>query len=267
MNNSRTRLEWSRHRFDEGPVSDRSLLIGIAISLALVGLVLAFSGSIMNYLNLEGFILVVGGSFGATLIQASGPEMKRAFGDLRNALTLPKPDVQGRLVELMHIAPMVREHGAIAMDRLSRETSDPFFALALELAAERDNPTEVKDQLELEVELSSEIKQRSISILQTMGGYAPAMGLIATLLGLIQMFANLKDPSSVGSAMSMALVATLYGAFISNIIFLPLAGKLRRRLDDEERLQRITVEGIVAILRRESTLLLEQRLRSLGNSH
>lgn len=265
MNNSRTRLEWSRHSFDDGPVNDRSLLIGIAISIALVGLVLVFSGSITNYLNLEGFILVVGGSFGATLIQASGAEMRRAFSDLREALTLPKPDLQSRLVELMRIAPLVREQGAIAMDRLSRETSDSFFALSLELAAERDNPTEVKDQLELEMELASEMKQRSIAILQTMGGYAPAMGLIATLLGLIQMFANLKDPSSVGSAMSMALVATLYGAFISNMVFLPLAGKLRRRLDDEERLQRITLEGIVAILRRESTLLLEQRLRSLGN--
>ena len=110
--------------------------------------------------------------------------------------------------------------------------------------------------------ITSEENQKGIAVFETMGSYAPAMGLIGTLLGLVNMLGSLDDPSKVGPAMSVALLTTFYGAVLANMVFIPLAGKIKNIDASEILLRKITIEGILSLARQESPLIIEQRLQS-----
>ncbi len=106
---------------------------------------------------------------------------------------------------------------------------------------------------------------RAVQVWETMGNFAPAMGLIGTLIGLIQMLGALQDPTTVGPAMAMALVATLYGSISANLLFFPVAGKLRLIAHEREQTKSITLEGLISIAQRENPMILEQRLRGFAS--
>lgn len=259
-------MSFSKRRemqFEEEEGGDVSALFGafIAVGLIVIGVV-SSGGSLYHYLDFESLGLVLGGTIGAALIHFSTHDLLLALRDVRRTFSYRPQDPVHRVFHLVKLAGAVRVDGNLILERESRKVADPFFRFALELAVDADEIGDIQKLLEIEMYASNERSLRSIAVLQSMGGCAPAMGLIGTLIGLIQMLSSLSNAATVGPAMSLALVATLYGAVFSNIVFLPLAGKLKTRMDSEAHLKQVTLEGILCITRQESPVSVEQRLRS-----
>jgi len=259
-------MSFLKHRemqFEEEEGFDMSALFGalIAIGLIVVGVV-SSGGSLHHYLDFESVGLVLGGTVGAALIHFSTHDLMLALRDVRRTFSYRSPDPVQRVFHLVRLAGAVRVDGNLVLERESRKVADPFFRFALELAVDAEEIGDIQKLLEIEMYAANERNLRSIAVLQSMGACAPAMGLIGTLIGLIQMLSSLSNAATVGPAMSLALVATLYGAVFSNIVFLPLAGKLKTRMDSEVHLKQVTLEGIMCITRQESPVSVEQRLRS-----
>jgi chemotaxis protein MotA len=242
--------------------TDHTAVIGVALCTILVGLGAASSGSLLRYIDIPSFCLVLGGTLGATCIQHSALDLRRTLHAVKIALTDVPESPFNRTALLVRLSQAVRDNGLLALEQAAQRCDDQFLATGLRLAADGDELQDLRPILENEMNITADIAYRASGVLQTMGGYAPAMGLIGTLLGLIQMLGSLANPETVGPAMSLALVATLYGAIASNTIFLPLSGKLRSHSEEQTLVKRITIEGVVGLARQESPTVLSQRLQS-----
>jgi chemotaxis protein MotA len=172
---------------------------------------------------------------------------------------------QERIEYLMALSQQVKERGILILEEHATEGNDDFLRLGLTLVVDGHNVEEARRILTTEMRTSTDQAWRSVQVWETMGNFAPAMGLIGTLIGLIQMLGALQDPTTVGPAMSMALVATLYGSISANLIFFPIAGKLRLLAHEREQSKHITLEGLMSIAQRENPMILEQRLRGFAS--
>jgi chemotaxis protein MotA len=142
------------------------------------------------------------------------------------------------------------------------EIDDEFFLKGLQMAVDGQEPEALKDMLEKEIEYVMERHDKGADIFATIAAYSPAMGMIGTLIGLVQMLQNMSDPSSIGPAMAVALLTTFYGAVIANIIASPISGKLKLRSASEVLNKTLVTEGMKAILEGENPRLMEQRLHA-----
>lgn len=239
---------------------DSGLVTGFLLSLVLVAGGMALTGSVENFFSISGLAIVVGGTVGATLIQFSISDMFAMTRSLSSAIERTEDNVNTRMRELLKLSKIAKNDGMMVLEHESHRSTDPFYKLALQLVVDGHNPLEIRHILSTEIASSNRQSERSVRILDTMGGYAPALGLIGTLIGLIQMLTALQNPAAVGPAMAVALVTTFYGAILANLVFLPLAGKLRIRAEEESYLKNITLEGVVSIAKQENAVVLEQRM-------
>lgn len=242
---------------------DRGFFTGLGIcALLLLGGVGIGAQNGHLFPTLISFLVVLGGTCAASGIQFSIQDLIFAYGMLKQSCYLIQHDVEGRIRYLMNLSHQVRSDGILVLEREAGFTRDPFLALALSMTADARSNEEVRRNLELEMSSSSNRLIRAVQVFETMGQFAPAMGLIGTLLGLMRMMGSLEDPAAIGPAMALALVTTLFGAILSNLFFLPLAGKLRIRLEEEMRLKQVTLEGVVSLGNHENPLILEQKLQA-----
>lgn len=251
---------WQNSSIQFGDI-DRSMLYGFLISGALVTLGVLMSGNILRFFDPAGFFLVVGGTVGATLVQFSVKEMRDAWTLLRRVSTENTFHPADRVRDLLHLSQQVKQNGLLVLEDMSQRVRDPFFRTGLEIAADGQPETDIKRILETEIITTTDRDVRAVQLLQSMGTYSPALGLIGTLMGLVQLMGNLQDPATVGPAMSLALLTTLYGAMLANLLFIPLAGKMRAHTEEQALVKALTVEGIMSISRQESPMILEQRLK------
>jgi len=241
---------------------DWSIVGGLAVSLALVTLGVLSSGKVAQFFDLSSILIVVGGTFGATLAHCSWGDICQAWSSLLGVIRASPDRSSARTRDLVKLSRAVRRDGTLVLEQASQRTWDPFFRLGLELAVDGQPSEEIRHILHTEMLTAQERAERSVRVFETMGTYAPALGLIGTLIGLIQMLGALNDPSTVGPAMAVALITTFYGAILANMVFLPIAGKLRQRHKEESALKSVTIEGTVSLARQESVVMLEQRLQS-----
>lgn len=249
--------------FESPPNLDRSVVIGGSLAFVLLGLgILLAGGKVLSFIDPASFMIVIGGTVGATFIHFSIADVRYAWEQIKQVLSSHSPDAHNRIVYLVRLGQKVRSDGLLVLDREARMCPDPFLRNALELTVDGQKQADVKHILENEMRTSTDRALRAIHVLDTMGGYAPALGLIGTLIGLIQMLGSLQNPASVGPAMAVALVTTFYGAILANLICLPLAGKLRVRHQEETLTKSITIEGVMCLGSQENPIVIEQKLAS-----
>jgi chemotaxis protein MotA len=241
---------------------DRGIVGGIGISFGLILLAIATGGSVLNFLDFPSLLIVVGGTLGATVANFSMAEITQAWKVFRLVATTESSSPLNRIGHMVQLASKVRQHGLLVLEREARHVSDPFLKLALELTADGQSGDDIRRILEIEMITSNDRDSRVVQVFQTMGQFSPAMGLIGTLVGLIQMLSILDQPSTIGPAMSLALVTTLYGAILANLVFIPIAGKLKNRSAEEALVKAITIEGALGLGRQENAIVIEQRLQS-----
>ncbi len=244
-----------------GP-SPMSLILGCAVVVAIMVFAVASSDVPARLFNAEGILIVIGGTLAATLLQFSISDLRTAFQAAQAAWSDIPTNSHERMAQLLELSRRVKEHGILVLEEESEAVSDDFLRLGLTLVVDGRPIEDIRRILRTEIETSRNRSLRASQVWETMGNFAPAMGLIGTLLGLIQLLGSLQNSATVGPAMSMALVATLYGSVASNLFFFPLAGKLRLLTQEREEQKSISMEGVLSLACLENPMMLEQRLQS-----
>ena len=242
---------------------DMGLVLGLTLSFSLVIGGMLAGGGMLNFFSLGSVAIVFGGTIGATLVNFSPEDIKNAWDAFKNVLFKRQNHPHERIRYLVSLAHAVRTQGRLkVLEQETAAANDSFLKCALEMTLDGQNPVEVRRILETEMRITNDRASRAFQVFETMGNYTPALGLIGTLIGLIQMLSALNSPETVGPAMSTALVSTFYGAVASNLVFLPTAGKLRNRSEEEAIVKALTIEGVIGVSNEENPLLVEQRLQS-----
>lgn len=240
--------------------ASRPVVVGIVSSLLLVLIGISASGDAAAFFNLPSLLIVLGGTTGATIAHYTFDDLRATRTALARLLAGEPEHPEARAAFLARLARTVRQEGAMVLESQAQRTRDPFLRKALEVTCDGQHPDEIRRMLDLELQLQMGRAERAEQVMETMAGYAPAMGLIGTLIGLIQMMGSLTQPALIGPAMAVALVTTFYGAILGNMVCQPLAGTLRRRRSEQQVLHAMVIEAMVSIARQEAPVVLDQRL-------
>ena len=239
---------------------DLASLVGIVSGLALIVSAIFLGGEVHNFLSVPGMMIVFGGTTAATLLTFQLKDVIAAFRGAYFVFMRPKEDPNSMITTMLKLCKLSRQRGLVGLSEV--KTANPFLKRALNLIA--DASTEEMIQGTLRTEIDS-MKMRHLTVqdvFRRMGMYAPAFGMLGTLIGLIQMLSDLQNPSTIGPAMSVALLTTFYGSLLSTMIFLPIAGKLKSRTMVEVIILEIIFEGAISILQDNNTLSVYERLSS-----
>jgi len=255
----------TRHRANSSADTqvDAATLSGLLIGIGcLVTALWLEGGSLQQLINIPAALIVLGGTFGATLVGISVQQLRALPQVLRQALFRPSIDITQTMRLLVLLSDKARRDGLLALEADANATSDEFLKRALQLAIDGTDPELVRDILQLEITFLEERHRQGEQVFTNMGGYAPTMGVLGTVMGLIHMLSRIENPSQMGPAIATAFVATLYGVGFANLLFLPVANKLRTRHAEEVLLREVIVEGVLAIQSGENPRIVEQRLRA-----
>ncbi len=241
---------------------DLSTIVGIVAAFGLMFMAIMQGGSIMMFINTPSLIIVFGGTIGVTFVNYPFSEVVGTIAVLKKTLKTQSASSASRIEQLIRFAGKARKEGVLSLQSVIAEVDDPFFIKGLQMAVDGQEPDNLKEMLDREIEYIEERHGKGANILLSVGGIAPAMGMIGTLIGLVQMLQTMSDPSSIGPAMAVALLTTFYGAVIANVLCMPLAGKLKNRSAAEILDKTLVAEGMKAILEGENPRVIEQKLHA-----
>lgn len=234
-----------------------------------VGLVLAFGlilGSIMMgsglgaYIDVPSLLIVVGGTIAAALIAENVPMVSGMFKMIKNAFNKAPGDPVAIIERVLELSNIARREGVLALE--NQQVEDPFLAKAVRKAVDGLPQDEIRESLTAELLAMKDRHKRAQNLLKFCAATAPSMGMIGTLIGLVQMLQNLSDPDAIGPAMAVALLTTMYGAILAFVIFAPLAEKLARWSDQEGASMTVVIEGVDAIVRGQNAMVIKDKLEA-----
>ena len=239
---------------------DLSSLIGLLVAGCAIFLGLKLEGGHMSSIAQPTAALVVlGGTLGAIVTQFPVMQLRRLLVDLRRMFN-PAPSNETLLGTLMKLANKARRDSIIALDRDLQLLDDAFLRRGLELAVDGVDIRVIRETLERELDRVDELNEQSAKVLESAGGYAPTVGILGAVLGLIHVMERLSEPSHLGAGIAVAFVSTVYGVGFANLVLLPLAGRLKARARQESLRLELALEGVIAIAEKESPRALERRL-------
>ena len=226
---------------------DLASVIGLAAGIGFILFAIITGGTISTFISVPSMLIVGGGTIGATLINYPLVEVVGVIKVVRKAFLHKEDTPLGIIKTLVSFAETARREGILSLEQQAASLDDEFLKTGITLAVDGTEPEHIRDIMTTEINYIAERHRTGASIFEAMGMYAPAFGMIGTLIGLINMLATMSDPSSIGPNMAVALITTLYGSFAANLIFLPIAGKLKARSADEMLIEELCIEGIMAI--------------------
>ncbi len=240
---------------------DKSTFGGIILAVAgiMAGLLLE-GGKLAQIIQPTAAMIVFGGTIGAVMIQFPLPIVFGAAKGLIHVFFNRGNDPQKVIQELTGYANRARKEGLVSLDTVVPSIKDPFLKKALMLAVDGTEPQELRSIMEPELDKQEEYGEKLAQVYESAGGFAPTIGIIGAVLGLIQVMQHLEDISEVGRGIAVAFVATIYGVGAANILFLPSAGKIKIKLREEQVLREMTLEGVVSILEGINPRMLETKL-------
>lgn len=245
----------------EKPKIDRSTVAGLVVALVgIIGGLLLEGGRLGDITQLTAAMIVLGGTFGAVMVTTPMPVLTAALKSLPSVFWLPVTSSNGLLQDILRLAAKARRTGIIALESDLEGISDPFFRKALRLAIDGADLKVVRRIMELEIDAAEAKGEGEARVFEAAGGYAPTVGIIGAVLGLIQVMKHLEDINAVGHGIAVAFVATVYGVFVANIFFLPIANKLKARLQRSIQLREMALEGVIAISEGMNPKLIESQL-------
>jgi chemotaxis protein MotA len=241
---------------------DLTSLVGIPIAIGLVLLGQALEGGdTRSILQLTAAVIVFGGTFGAVLISFPLADVKAAFRSLHRVFLEDDEPPDATITAILRYARLARKDGILALDDEAANAQDPLLRKGLMLAVDGVNPKTLREMLEIDLASAEDRDLVPARVFESAGGYAPTVGIIGAVLGLIHVMENLSDPSRLGSGIAVAFVATVYGVGTANLLFLPIASKLRARASAAARRRVLIFEGVLAIQEGLNPRLIDQKLR------
>ena len=219
-------------------------------------------GSLLTLLDGPAFVIVVGGTWGAVILQTPRKYMLAALAQARWMLFPPQRDLVQQAERLQAWAQFARQQGLLALENQAEGESDPFTRQGLTMIVDGVSIEDIRRLLEADIDIEQERNEHAARVFEAMGGYSPTIGIIGAVIGLIQAMFHLEEPGTLGAGIAIAFVATIYGVGFANLLYLPIANRLRAFHYHYGLYQEMTLEGLLAIAHGENGQQVERRLRA-----
>jgi chemotaxis protein MotA len=243
---------------------DRALPIGLGLGVvAILGGNMLEGGHPSSLLMLPAILLVFGGTIGAAVAGGTVTDAKNAVGSLKKAFTWKQAPSSELVPVVVSLAEKARREGLLALESAVEDCDDPFLQQGVTLVVDGTDPDELREILEAELYAKRTADKQGAKFFNDMGGYAPTIGIIGTVMGLVHVLENLSKPEELGHLIAGAFLATLWGVLSANIIWLPIGSRLKRISDLEVARMELVIEGVMAIQSGSNPRVVAQRLRSL----
>lgn len=237
-------------------------IIGILLAFgAILGGQVLEGGSISSLLQLTAFIIVLGGTMGAIMLQSSPKIFFEAMRLAKWIIWPPKAVPQLLIEQVLNWSNLARKGGLLALESQLDELEDAFTKKGLQMLVDGGEPEKIREALEVEISTYEKHHLDASKVWQAAGGYAPTIGILGAVLGLIHVMENLSDPSKLGGGIAVAFVATVYGVGSANLFFLPMSGKLKYLIEQEVVMREMLIEGLVSIANGENPRAIESKLQ------
>jgi chemotaxis protein MotA len=242
---------------------DLATILGLVVAFGgiLGGLVLE-GGNVKDVAQLTAAIIVLGGTLGAVMVSTPPAVLKGAAKRLMGVIKDPVPPVGPLLDALIEYATRARKMGLVSLEGPAQEVTDPFLRKAMMLAVDGSDLQEIRSMLELQIDAEESRAEAEAKVFEGAGGYAPTIGIIGAVLGLIQVMKNLEDIKEVGHGIAVAFVATVYGVALANLFLLPVAQKIKARAHAETNRRSMILEGIAGIVEGLNPKLVRSKLEA-----
>jgi chemotaxis protein MotA len=241
---------------------DFATIIGVLVAFGMVLMGIVSGSPLKLFVDIPSVLITVGGTFGIIFINYPLKDVVGVFGVIRNVFLSQRREIHTLIPMFVDFATQARREGILTLESATEDLKDPFFKQGLELVIDGLEPQAIREILETEIEHIEQRHIRGADILNSIGMYAPAMGMVGTLIGLVQMLQSMSDPSSIGPSMAVAIITTFYGAIMANLIALPMAGKLTTRSREEVVEKGMIIEGIMSISAGDNPRIMERKLHS-----
>ena len=241
---------------------DFTTILGIISGMACLFAAIYWGGGARIFFNLPSLMITVGGTFAATLINFPMPDMVGVVKILKNAFTQKELNPTEMISSLVTLSDKARRQGTLSLEEDMERVDDDFLRKGLQWVIDGVELEAIEVLMRTELAFQKERHRKGQSIFTRMGYYAPAFGMVGTLIGLIQMLRTMEDPSTIGVPMATALVTTFYGALMANLIFLPIAGKLKTRSEEETLIREIIMQGVLLIQSGENPRIVAEKLKA-----
>lgn len=240
---------------------DKASFVGILLAVGgiLAGLLLE-GGNLGQVIQPTAAMIVFGGTLGAVMLQFPMATVVLAFRQLGSVFITPERDPQAVIRQLVGYAQKARREGIVSLDAELANIQDHFLKKSLMLAVDGTEPQELRKMMELELDNQAEYEEQVPQVFESAGGFAPTIGILGAVIGLIQVMQHLDKIDEVGRGIAVAFVATIYGVGSANLIYLPITGKMKLRIRDEQIMREMTLEGVASILEGMNPRMLETKL-------
>ena len=239
---------------------DIATIIGVLSGIGCVLFGILLGSSIGTFINVPSLLITVGGAIAATLMAYPLPEVLRIFKVTLKVIRTNEYNATNIINSLISYAERARQIGLLSLEGEIENVKDDFLRTGMMLIVDGTNQDEIRDILETEIEFMSSRHKRAQDLFLTMAKYAPAFGMIGTLIGLIAMLKTMNDPSTIGPSMAVSLITTFYGSLMANLFCMPIAGKLKTRTADEVLVKRAIIEGVIMIQAQTNPRFISQKL-------
>lgn len=246
-------------------MTKRDILTPIGITVGFMMLIFAIrsngeSGGLADFLDVPSVFIVLGGVFASLLITFKFEQLKLTTKVIKESF-IKNEDRLPEMIDLfIRLSERARREGILALENELEEVEDPFIKKGIMLAVDGIEPEVITDILNAEITAMEERHYKGRTIIEKAGEYSPAWGMIGTLVGLVLMLNQLNDPETLGPAMAVALITTLYGTVLANLVFIPMATKLESKTEEEVFLKQIIIEGIIGVQSGQNPRILEEKL-------
>jgi chemotaxis protein MotA len=243
---------------------DRTTLFGLLLGgLSLIGGHYLEGGSAGMILQATASVIVLGGTAGAVCLSFTGSQLRQSWDSLPHVFRRPRDETPDQVARLVELAYRARRHGLLAVEGEVAKLADPFMRRSLQLVIDGFPAQQVREIMEMELAQRDESGQMPARVFEAAGGYAPTIGILGAVLGLIQVMQNLTEPARLGTGVAVAFVATIYGVASANLLFLPIAHKLRLYHERQMLRQEMLLEGVLALAQGEHPRVIAERLNGV----
>ncbi|MCQ2383177.1 MAG: flagellar motor protein [Clostridia bacterium] len=237
--------------------------VGIIVGTTMIlGAQAMEGGNVGQLLQITAGMIVFGGTAGGVIVSFPPDDLKTGLKMLKTVVFPPQVDYPKLIQEIVGFATKARKEGVIILEKEAKNASDPLLAMGLEAVADGADPTLVQGMMENQIGQIEEMVKKGAAIWESAGGYLPTFGIIGAVIGLIQVMQNLSDPSKLGAGIAVAFVATVYGLYAANLIFIPCGTRIKANYQKLILAKEIMLEGILSIQAGESPALIERKLNS-----
>lgn len=239
---------------------DLATIIGVLAGLGCILFGILIGSSITTFIDIPSMLITIGGTIAATLMAFPLPEVLKMFKVAAKILKSSQMNASDTILSLITYAEKARQSGLLSLESEIENVKDDFLKTGMRLIIDGTDPEEIRNVLETEIDCMSNRHKRAQELFLTLAKYAPAFGMIGTLIGLIAMLKTMNDPSTIGPSMAVSLITTFYGSLIANMIGMPIAGKLKTRTSDEVLAKSAIIEGVIMIQAQANPRFIRQKL-------